>query len=198
MTLANQLTIARLIMAPLFAVFLMREAVPSIWIASSLFTAACITDRIDGIIARRTNTVTELGRMLDPLADKLLIGAAFVALYMLGIPGVELWMVIVIVGREILVTWLRSHVGKRGMVIHSSGFAKWKTTFQMVIAFAFLGMMSYRAYTNPDPSYWTRFGEGTTEILKWGMLVTTIVTFLSGADYLWKSRQALSAPVKPS
>jgi len=191
MTLANQLTIARLVMAPLFALFLMRGSVPAFWIAAGLFTAAAVTDRIDGWLARRTNTETDLGRMLDPIADKLLVAAAFVGLLLLGVPGVALWMVAVIVGRELLVTWLRSHVGKRGVVIHASPFGKWKTTVQMVVIFAFLGFMSFRATQDPSPSHWMRFGDPAATIFAIAMLVTTIVTLLSGLDYLWKNRGAI-------
>jgi len=191
MTLANQLTMGRLVIAPLFALFLMRGSVPAIWIAGGLFTAAAITDRIDGWLARRTNTETDLGRMLDPLADKLLVAAAFVGMLLLDIPGIALWMVAVILGRELLVTWLRSHVGKRGVVIHSSPFGKWKTTLQMVVIFAFLGLMSFRAFLDPSPSYWMRFGDPAETVLEVAMIITTIVTLLSGLDYVWKNRGAI-------
>jgi CDP-diacylglycerol--glycerol-3-phosphate 3-phosphatidyltransferase len=192
MTPANQLTVARLVMAPLFAVFLLRDSVPSLWIASGLFTAAAVTDRIDGWLARRTNTVTHLGRILDPLADKLLVAAAFVALLLLRVPGVEVWMVAVILGREVLVTWLRSHVGRRGVVIHSSPFGKWKTTLQMAVIFAFLGIMSFRALRDPSPAYWKELGQPATVILSVSMVVTALVTLASGLDYVWKNRSALA------
>lgn len=191
MTLANQLTVARLVMAPLFALFLMRGSVPAIWIAAGLFSLAAITDRIDGWLARRTNTETDLGRTLDPLADKLLVAAAFVVLLLLEVPGIALWMVAVILGRELLVTWLRSHVGKRGVVIHASPFGKWKTTLQMVVIFAFLGLMSIRAALDPSPAYWMRFGDPAAMILTVAMFLTTLVTLFSGLDYVWKNRTAI-------
>ncbi|MCA9753047.1 MAG: CDP-diacylglycerol--glycerol-3-phosphate 3-phosphatidyltransferase [Gemmatimonadetes bacterium] len=189
MTLATRLTVGRLVAAPVFAGLLLRESVPAIWYASAVFVAAAITDRIDGWLARRTNTVTPLGRMLDPLADKLLVAAAFVGFRLIRVPGVEWWMVGVILGRELLVTWLRSHVGRRGVVIHSSPFAKWKTTVQMVVVLLFLALMSYRAIADRSPTYWKQFGEPATTWLFVAMVATAAVTLLSGLDYVFKNRR---------
>lgn len=191
MTLATRLTIARLVMAPLFVVFLLRETVHSLWIASALFTLAALTDTADGYLARRTGTVTKLGRMLDPLADKLLVAFAYLSFLILRVPGVEVWMVVIIVARELLVTWLRSHVGRRGVVIHSSPLGKWKTTFQMVVVFGLLALMSIRATQDPSPAYWKSPGASFTGVVWAALVITTAITLLSGLDYVWKNRAAL-------
>ena len=192
MTLATYLTVARLVMAPLFVIFLLRETVHSLWVASALFTVAALTDTADGYLARRTGTVTKLGRMLDPLADKLLVAFAYISFLILRIPGVEAWMVAIIVARELLVTWLRSFVGRRGVIIHSSPLGKWKTTFQMVVVFGVLALMSIRAAMDPSPAYWQRPGDPYTTILVIALLLTTAITLLSGLDYVWKNRGALT------
>jgi len=191
MTVATWLTVARLVMAPLFVVFLLRQTVHSLWIASALFTLASLTDTFDGYLARRTGTVTKLGRMLDPLADKLLVAFAYISFVILGIPGVALWMVIIIIARELFVTWLRSFVGRRGVIIHSSPLGKWKTTFQMVYVFGVLALMSFRAASDPAPSYWQNPPSPWSTILPIALLLTTAITLLSGLDYVWKNRAAL-------
>ncbi len=191
MTVATQLTVARLVMAPLFVVFLLRETVHSLWIAAGLFTLAAVTDTFDGWLARKTNTITELGRMLDPLADKLLVAFAYVSFLVMELPGIEVWMVAIIIARELLVTWLRSFVGRRGVIIHSSPLGKWKTTFQMVVVFALLALMSWRASQDPSPAYW-KYPEDPIPAIIWvALILTTGITLLSGLDYVWKNRHAL-------
>jgi CDP-diacylglycerol--glycerol-3-phosphate 3-phosphatidyltransferase len=191
MTLATQLTVARLVMAPLFVVFLLRETVHSLWIASGLFTLAAVTDTFDGWLARKTNTVTKLGRMLDPLADKLLVAFAYLSCLVLRIPGIEAWMVGIIIARELLVTWLRSFVGRRGVIIHSSPLGKWKTTFQMTVVFALLALMSWRASLDPSPAFWKAPEAPYPSIIWVALVLTTGITLLSGLDYVWKNRRAL-------
>ncbi|GJM45443.1 MAG: CDP-diacylglycerol--glycerol-3-phosphate 3-phosphatidyltransferase [Gemmatimonadota bacterium] len=195
MTLATRLTVGRLVMAPLFMVFILRETVHSLWIASILYTLAAVTDGVDGYLARKTGTVTPLGRMLDPLADKLLVGFAYLSFLFLRVPGVELWMVAIILARELLVTWLRSYAGRRGMIIHSSQLAKWKTTFQMVFVFGLLILLCYRAsWVDPAPEYWLRLEAPFTGFVYGALVVTTLITLASGLDYLWKNRAAFQRP----
>jgi len=190
MTLATRLTIGRLVMAPLFMVFILRETVFSLWVASILYTLAAVTDTIDGYLARKTGTVTPLGRMLDPLADKLLVAFAYLSFLLMEIPGVELWMVLIILAREVLVTWLRSYAGRRGVIIHSSQLGKWKTTFQMVFVFGLLLLMCYRAWIDSSPAYWAHPEAPITTVMYAALVLTTAITLLSGLDYLWKNRGA--------
>jgi CDP-diacylglycerol--glycerol-3-phosphate 3-phosphatidyltransferase len=191
MTLATQLTTLRFLMAPVFAYFLLRETVTSLWIASAIFVVAALTDTADGYLARRTGTVSQIGRVLDPLADKWLVALAYVAFIVIGVSGVKAWMVGSILGREFLVTGLRSFAGRRGVVIHSTPFAKWKTVFQMGVVFGLLFMMSIRAAANPTPSYWKNPGGFIADLFYLALIVTTLVTVLSGLDYVWKNRALL-------
>lgn len=192
MTAATALTTLRLVLAPFFVVFLMKETVGSLWIASAIFLVAALTDTADGYLARRTGTETKAGRILDPLADKLLVGFAYLSFLFLGLPSVKAWMVGSILGRELLVTGFRSFAGRRGVTIHSSPLGKWKTTLQMTLVFVLLVLMSVRAANDPSPAYWKSPGDPLAAALLYGALVvTTIVTLLSGLDYFWKNRSVL-------
>jgi len=192
MTVATALTLMRLALAPLFVLFLLRQTASSLWIASAMFVVAALTDTVDGYLARRTGTVTRAGRILDPLADKLLVALAYVAFLLLGLPSVKTWMVGAIVGREVLVTGFRSFAGHRGVTIHSSPLAKWKTTLQMTVVFVLLLLMSVRATSDPAPAYWKHPGGPTAAAVLYGALVvTTVITLLSGLDYFWKNRALL-------
>jgi CDP-diacylglycerol--glycerol-3-phosphate 3-phosphatidyltransferase len=145
---------------------------------------------VDGWLARRTGTVTPIGRVLDPLADKLLVALALLAFVQLGIPGVEVWMVAAIVGREFLVTGLRSFAGRHGLPLPVSGLGKWKTTFQMSFVTAVLALMSLRAWMDPSPSFWKQPGDALRAPVKVAFLVTTLLTIASGLDYAWRARAA--------
>lgn len=192
MTVATSLTLMRLALAPLFVVFLLRETAHSLWAASAVFVVAALTDTVDGYLARRTGTVTRVGRILDPLADKLLVALAYVAFLFLGVPAVKSWMVGAILGRELLVTGFRSFAGRRGVTIHSSPLAKWKTTLQMAVVFVLLLLMSVRAASDPAPAYWKHPGDPIAAGALYGALVvTTLITLLSGLDYFWKNRALL-------
>lgn len=132
--------------------------------------------------------------MLDPIADKLLVGLAYLGFCWIGVTSVKAWVVAAILGRELLVTGFRSYAGQRGVVIHSSPFGKWKTTLQMVVALGLLFMIAWRARVNPAPEYWR---EPTSELaralLDGAVIVTAIVTILSGLDYVWKNRSLFGA-----
>jgi len=199
-TPATVLTLFRLALTPFFVVFLLwagdrgatTEAVRWLWIASGIFVVAALTDTVDGYLARRTGTVTRAGRILDPLADKLLVGSAYVSFLVLGLPSVKAWMVGSILAREVFVTGFRSFAGHRGVTIHSSPFGKWKTTLQMGLVFILLTIMSVRAASDPTPSYWMHPQDPLAgAALYGGLLLTTVVTLLSGFDYFWKNRALL-------
>ena len=193
MTVATFLTVIRLLLTPFFVIVVLQQTPQAVWTASAIFTVAAVTDFVDGYLARKTETVTKIGRILDPIADKLLVAVTYLSFLFLGVPSVKAWMVAVILGREALVTGLRSYVGRRGVVIHSSPLGKWKTGLQMGFVFALLVVMSVRAAADPAPSYWKRTGSDVLDAaLLVALLVTTAVTILSGLDYVWKTRSALT------
>lgn len=127
--LPNMLTMARIFVIPLF-VYLTYEADPwSSMLAASLFTLAAITDVIDGFLARRWNLVTVTGKLLDPLADKLIVAAALIMMVRLG--RIHAWVVIVLLSREFIVTGLRQVAASEGLVIAAGQEGKWKTALQL-------------------------------------------------------------------
>ena len=133
MNLPNKLTILRIIMIPFFVFFLLSGVGGSAskWIALVIFAAASITDTLDGYIARRDNLITDFGKFMDPLADKLLVCSALIALVDLGkLAG---WIVIVIIAREFIISGFRLVASDNGVVIAASYWGKFKTTFQMIM-----------------------------------------------------------------
>ncbi len=128
-TLPNVLTYLRMATIPVIVVFLVPPSSKfSLNLAFTVYVLASLTDCLDGILARRRNTVTSIGKLLDPLADKLLTSAVLIMLIPHG--KVEAWMVFVIVGREILITGLRSIAAGHGLIIHSSRMGKNKMVSQ--------------------------------------------------------------------
>src|SRR5262245_11260856 len=126
--LPNYLTLGRICLTPLVVMFLISaESVHAI-VAAIIFGAAALTDWLDGMIARRRRQVTTLGKLLDPVADKLLVAAALISLVQLG--RVEAWIVVLIIGREFAVTGLRGVSAAQGVVIGASDLGKYKTAAQ--------------------------------------------------------------------
>ncbi len=174
--LPNQLTIARILAIPVFiAVLLLGYRVA----ACIIFITAALTDYLDGSIARKYNLVTNFGKLMDPLADKLLTMSAFICLVELGdIPG---WMVIVILGREFIVTGMRQVAAAEGIVIAAGWSGKIKTVCQMVaIPLIMLENWPFSLLSFPLPA---------DQVMLWAALVMTI---WSGAEYIIKNRQVFS------
>jgi CDP-diacylglycerol---glycerol-3-phosphate 3-phosphatidyltransferase len=128
--LPNMLTMARIAMIPLFVWFTYDADPLYSYLAAALFTLAAITDIIDGFLARRWNMITVVGKLLDPLADKLIVLAALVMMVRLG--RIHAWIVIVLLSREFIVTGLRQIAATEGMVIAAGQEGKWKTSLQLV------------------------------------------------------------------
>jgi CDP-diacylglycerol---glycerol-3-phosphate 3-phosphatidyltransferase len=124
------LTITRIVAVPLLIVFLISSSRVHAVIAAAIFILASLTDWLDGLVARRRNQVTTLGTLLDPIADKLLVAAALVSL--LQIDKIAAWIVVVIIGRELAVTGLRTVAATVGIIVPASRLAKWKTVSQYV------------------------------------------------------------------
>ena len=133
MNLPNKLTMARVIMIPFFVIFMLTgwggEA--SKWISLAIFIVASLTDLLDGHIARKHNLVTNFGKFMDPLADKLLVCSAMICLVEMG--RIPAWIVIVIISREFIISGFRLIASDNGRVIAASYWGKFKTTFQMLM-----------------------------------------------------------------
>lgn len=133
MNLPNKLTIARVLMIPFFVVFMLGDIAGAAdkWVALALFVIASLTDLLDGKIARKYNLVTNFGKFMDPLADKLLVSAAMICLIEMG--RLPAWVVIVIISREFIISGFRLVASDNGVVIAASYWGKFKTVFQMVM-----------------------------------------------------------------
>ncbi len=130
LNLPNMLTLGRILLIPVFCVFLYYETRLNSFIAALLFIAAGLTDVVDGFLARRLNLITVLGKFLDPIADKLMVMAALVMLLALG--RVPAWVVIVILAREFVISALRTLAMSEGVVIAAGQGGKWKTSLQVL------------------------------------------------------------------
>ncbi len=133
MNLPNKLTILRTILIPFFLIFLYTDffGKANAYVAVAIFIIASLTDLLDGKIARKYNLVTNFGKFMDPLADKLLVCSALIALVDLG--KIAAWIVIIIIAREFIISGFRLVASDSGVVIAASYWGKFKTTFQMIM-----------------------------------------------------------------
>ena len=188
MNLPNKLTVARIIMVPFFVVFLVNVTIPHHFlIAGLIFALASFTDLLDGKIARKRNLVTNFGKCLDPLADKILVISALVCVVKLGLA--ELWFVLIIIAREFMVTSIRLIAVNTGEVIAANIWGKAKTVSQMVAIVGILIMQYLQALINLSvmPSFTVgQFSSSTVFWFGGNVLVgiSTLFTIISGAIYL--------------
>ena len=176
MNLPNKLTMGRIFAIPVFiVVFLMGHR----YVATVIFILAAITDMLDGKIARKYNLVTNFGKLMDPLADKLLVMSALICLAQIGdVPG---WMVIIILGREFIITGMRQVAAAQGIVIAAGTTGKIKTITQMIAIPLLL--------LNNWPFSLLSFNLPMDTIFLWIALVMTVV---SGTEYIVKNKQLFS------
>ena len=188
MNLPNKLTVARIIMVPFFVVFLVNVTIPHHFlIAGLIFALASFTDLLDGKIARKRNLITNFGKFLDPLADKILVISALVCFVSLGLA--ELWFVLIIIAREFMVTSIRLIAVNTGEVIAANIWGKAKTVSQMVAIVGILIMQYLQELINLSvmPSF--TVGQFSSDTVFWfagNVLVgiSTLFTIISGVIYL--------------
>ncbi len=176
MNLPNKLTVLRVILIPFFVMSLMmfNGSIALLrYLAVSIFIVASLTDLLDGKIARKYNLVTNFGKFMDPLADKLLVCSALICLTALG--QMPAWMVIVIVSREFIISGFRLIAVEQGIIIAASYWGKWKTTFQM---FAVILMIINLPVLNP-----------LTVFCTWVALILTIISLV---DYIAKNHKVIT------
>lgn len=186
----NQLTLLRIAMTPVFLYYLFSEEPVHKQIALGIFIIAAITDWYDGYVARRWGFITRWGKFLDPLADKILTSAAFISFIYIGYA--EVWMVWVIVIRDFLMTFLRGYGEYKRTPINTSGFAKTKTFFQLVVIYLFL--LAYIVRTSPE--FNAQFGwlfdiVATPQIMYVLMFITTFLTAWTGVMYLYSNKKII-------
>lgn len=192
--LPNTITLSRLFLTAGFIGFIASDSTWGHLTALILFVVAAASDFLDGYLARKLNLVTPLGKLLDPLADKILVCSAFVLMSAKGICPV--WITTLIIGREFLVTGLRQIAIEAGQVLAADNLGKWKTAFQLSYLIAGLIWLTLGTMENLNPflSFFqnlTRpWGEGAW-LLPISLGLAVALTVISGWNYLWSSRYLL-------
>jgi len=165
MNLPNKLCFFRLFLVPMVLLVLYSEINYSVYIATVIFIIAAITDVLDGYIARSRKLITDFGKFIDPLVDKILVVSVLV--YLVYIQTIPDWMVIIIIAREFAVSGFRIISASRGIVVAASKLGKFKTQSQIIaVIFALLELPFYL----------------------WVVLIAVILTVVSGVDYIWNGR----------
>jgi len=175
MNLANKITVLRIALIPFFVFFMSTELFGEMgrWIALTIFCIAGITDLIDGYLARKYNLITSFGKFMDPLADKLLVGAAMICL--VGLGQLQAWIVAVIISREFIISGFRLLAVDKGVIIVASLWGKIKTTFQITMIIVLIADFGGVFYT-------------LGQILIWASLVITVISLI---DYVLKNKSVL-------
>lgn len=176
MNLANKITLIRVLLVPIFMVVLYLDYTYATYIAAAIFAIAALTDTLDGYIARSRNLVTNFGKFVDPLADKVLVAAALISLVEFG--KVPAWVVIIIITREFTITGFRILAASEGVTIAASSLGKIKTVTQLVAIISIL--------INNFPFNLINFPFDMVMLY-----ISLFFTVLSGIDYLYKNKDAL-------
>ena len=190
MNIANRLTMLRIVLTFVFMVVLFVHGFWAKVFALVVFIIAAISDYLDGMIAKKKNMITDFGRLMDPIADKILVLAAFATFVQLQL--IEAWMFVIIISRELLITSLRLFALNKGKVLSAARAGKHKTVSQMSVIFVILlfivakeTMLTYFIW-NPE---WEKMFRTVIYSL---MLVTVGFTLYSGVSYLWENRKIIT------
>lgn len=179
LNLPNILTMTRIAAIPVMAAMLLSPSQSSGFWAAVVFSLASITDWLDGYLARRMGIVTVFGKFLDPIADKLIVMAALIMILPFG--RVPAWMVLVILGREIIITGLRGIASSEGIVIQASDLGKFKTIFQLVAIIGLLLHYDYNWFFGIEQPWLHVNMHNVGMFFLW---IATLLTVWSGVDYL--------------
>jgi len=188
--IANRLTLLRIVLTFVFMFFLFSHSLWAKALSLAIFIFAALSDFFDGRIAHKKNMVTDFGKLMDPIADKILVLAAFTAFVQMQL--IDAWMFVIIVSREILITSLRLFALNKGKVLSAAKAGKHKTISQMVAIFYILGFIVLkevmRVFFTWNPA-WESFFRNSIYIL---MLLTVGLTLYSGLHYLWENRKVIT------
>ncbi|RPH92063.1 MAG: CDP-diacylglycerol--glycerol-3-phosphate 3-phosphatidyltransferase [Calditrichaeota bacterium] len=187
----NILTVFRMVITPVFIFAFLQHGITWKLITLFIFVFSTITDKVDGHLARKYGWETSLGKFLDPLADKVLITSAFVCLIFFNY--IDVWMVAVIVVRDVVVTWLRSYGLKVGRPVHTMEIARWKTGVQTVAIYIALVFIIFKAFLehyhihSVIPQMLDNW-----RVIWIAMLITTLFTLVTGILYIMENRHLFS------
>lgn len=190
MNIANQLTMLRIALTFVFMFFLFVQGLWAKALSLFIFIIAALSDFFDGRIAQKKNMVTDFGKLMDPIADKILVLAAFAAFVQMQL--ITAWMFVIIISREILITSLRLFALNKGKVLSAARAGKHKTVSQMLLIFFILlfivlkeTMLSFFTW---NPAWESAFRQGIYIM----MLITVALTLYSGVSYLWENRKIIT------
>ncbi len=182
MNLPNKLTVARIILTPFYLAAMVIEFKYHYLVAAAIFIVASVTDFLDGKIARKNNLVTTFGKLCDPVADKMLTTAALLAFMQLGLCNI--WIVMIVLTREFLVTSFRLVASAQGVVIAAGIWGKLKTASQMVFSIAIMLAIHFVVEFNLD---FDKFAL-VSNILLW---ITAVLTVVSGVKYIIDGKKVI-------
>jgi len=192
----NKITVGRIVATPFIAWVIYQPGLTARWAAFLLFVVAAVSDVVDGNLARDKDEITRFGQLLDPIADKLLVLVTFVPLYGIGL--LPLWLVILVLGREILITVFRRFALSRGQLIAASGWGKSKALVQNWFIGSVLVWRINLAYAERGASgtAWNHWEGYTMAVIEVGMWFVVVLTILSLVDYLVGYRHLWSREVE--
>lgn len=189
MNWANRLTVSRLVLTILFVATLNWDWPYARTMALIIFLIAGVTDFVDGEIARRYGEVTNFGKLMDPLVDKIMMAAAFISLVPLG--AIPAWAATTMVARDFLITGLRLMASSRGQVLPAERLGKHKTSWQIITVVFFLVLLSLRElkYAETENGWWFRAWDQGGPLLVW---IAVAFTVYSGLRYAWRHRDVIA------
>lgn len=185
MNTPNKLTILRVILIPIFMALYLSDRAWSVFAGLIVYIAASLTDQLDGYLARKNNQVTTFGKLMDPLADKVLVMAALVCFVECGVPYINSWVIIIILAREFIVSGVRMLAMGDNTVIAASIWGKAKTVSQLALTIAVMVFQIAVTYL-PQIEVFAK------HIIGIMTAVAVILTIYSGWDYVWKNKKILS------
>jgi CDP-diacylglycerol--glycerol-3-phosphate 3-phosphatidyltransferase len=189
MNWANRLTLSRLVLTVLFVLALNSSWQYARTCALLIFVIAGLTDFIDGEIARRYGVITNFGKLMDPLVDKIMMAAAFISL--VPLKAVPAWAATTVVARDFLITGLRLMASAKGRVLPAELLGKQKTSWQIITVIFFLGLFSASElrFADERSMWWLRAWNQAGPILVW---ITVALTVYSGLGYAWRNRELIA------
>jgi CDP-diacylglycerol---glycerol-3-phosphate 3-phosphatidyltransferase len=189
MNWANRLTLSRLVLTVLFVLALNSSWQYARTCALVIFVIAGLTDFIDGEIARRYGVITNFGKLMDPLVDKIMMAAAFISL--VPLKAVPAWAATTVVARDFLITGLRLMASAKGRVLPAELLGKQKTSWQIITVIFFLGLFSASElrFADERSMWWLRAWNQAGPILVW---ITVALTVYSGLGYAWRNRELIA------
>ncbi len=187
MNLANSLSITRIILVPIFMVFMLNQKPFGLLIAAGIFVVAGCTDILDGYIARKQETVSTMGKFLDPMADKLLITAGLISLVYLGY--LNPWFALIIISREFAVSWLRLILAAQGVIVMASKLGKLKNVLQIVAVVSLIVHAAFQTVWFQESALRFFLFIPSWLIAPLALYLAVILTVVSGVEYFYRNRK---------